>query len=106
MSIKRKKNVLSIVIDDFISPTIVERLRTQAGVLEPKIDDWRAMVDSVMIDAAHDGTVFNVTVSDVPEKKTDYVSGHYEVPAPRPGTTVAIKITDMLGEEVLVLKSV
>lgn len=106
VSITRKKEMLSIVIDDFISPTIVERLRTQAGVLEPKIDDWRAMVDSVMIDAAYDGTVFNVTLSDVPEKKADFVSGHYEVPAAKGNTTVAVKITDMLGEEVIMTKVV
>jgi hypothetical protein len=38
----------------------------------------------------------------VPEKKNDLVSGHYELPAPDGPTTVAVKIIDMLGEEVLV----
>jgi hypothetical protein len=65
------------------------------------VEDWRAMVDSVMIDASYDGKVFDITLADVPEKKTDLVSGSYEVSAPRGKTTVAVKITDMLGEEVL-----
>ena len=105
VSIARKKNTLTIVIDDFISPTIVERLRSQAGVLEPKIDDWRAMVDSVMIDSNYNGIVFNVVFADVPATKTDYVLGRYELAASASGSTVAVRITDMLGEEVLITQS-
>jgi hypothetical protein len=41
-----------------------------------------------------------------PEKKTDFVSGTYELEAPQTKQTVAIKIIDMLGEEVLVTKTV
>jgi len=37
----------------------------------------------------------------VPERKQDHVKGHYELPAPAGKTTVAVKITDMLGEEVM-----
>ncbi|MCL5022155.1 MAG: hypothetical protein M1497_02095 [Nitrospirae bacterium] len=73
---------------------------------KPKIDDWRAMVDCVMIDAAYDGAVFNVALSDVPEKRSDLVRGMYELPAPGGETTVAVKIIDMLGEEVLTIKKV
>ncbi len=106
VTIARKKDTLVITIDDFVSPTIVERLQQQAGVLQPRIDDWRAMVDSVTIDPAYDGTVFNVALSDVPEKKADFVIGRYELPAPKGRTEVAVKITDMLGEEVLVTREV
>ncbi len=74
-------------------------------MLSPQIDDWRAMVDSVMIDTAYDGQVFNVVLADVPEKKSDLVSGKYVLDAPKDETTVAVKITDMLGEEVLVVRS-
>ena len=66
------------------------------------ITDWRAMVDSVMIDTAYDGQVFNVAFSDVPERKADLVLGRYEIHAPSGPNTVAVKITDMLGEAVLV----
>ncbi len=106
VTIARKKDTLVITIDDFVSPTIVERLQQQAGVLQPRIDDWRAMVDSVMIDPAYDGTVFNVALSDVPEKKAGFVIGRYELPAPKGKTVVAVKITDMLGEEVLATREV
>jgi hypothetical protein len=64
------------------------------------------MVDSVMIDTAYDGDVFNIALADVPEKKSDLVSGEYELEAPKGQTTVAVKITDMLGEEVLVTRQV
>ncbi len=100
--IERVKEKLVGEIQDFISPSVIERLKEQAGILAPQIDDWRAMVDCVMIDPAYDGKVFNIAVSDVPEKKADFVAGHYELPVPKGKTTVAVKITDMLGEEVLV----
>jgi hypothetical protein len=106
VSITRKGASIVVTIKDFISPSTVERLRQQAGVLEPKIEDCRAMIDSVAIDTAYNGTVFNVAIVDVPEKKTDFVDGRYEFPAPRGETTVAVRITDMLGEDVLVTKVV
>ena len=54
-----------------------------------------------MIDSAYDGQVFNIVLADVPERKTDLVSGKYELDAPSGATTVAVEVTDMLGEEVL-----
>ena len=98
----QKKDTVVVEIEDFISPTIVERLQEQAGLLKPKIDDWRAMVDCALVDPDYDGKVFNVVVSDVPEGKSDLVGWRYEIPAKQCGRTVAVKIIDMLGEEVLV----
>lgn len=95
-----------VEIQDFISPTIIQRLRDQAGILSPKIDDWRAMVDCIYIDTAYNGTVLNVALADVPERKADLVSGKYELPAQADETTVAVKIVDMLGEEALVTQLV
>ena len=102
----RKADTIAVEIEDFISPSIIERLQGQAGLLKPKIDDWRAMVDCVLIDADYDGKVFRIALSDIPERKTDLVAGRYEIavgPGPR---TVAVKIVDMLGEEVLVTRSI
>lgn len=104
--IRRDGEKIVVEIKDFISPTIIERLKGQSGILSPQIDDWRAMVDCVMIDSTYDGSVFNITFSDVPEKKNDFVMGKYEFPAPDGKTTVAVKIIDMLGEEVLISKEV
>jgi DNA modification methylase len=102
VKIARSKDRIIVEIQDFVSPTIVERLQQQAGVVSPKIDDWRAMVDCVMVDTAYDGDIFNVVVADIPEKKQDYVQGSYDLPAPGADETlVAVKIIDMLGEEVV-----
>ena len=111
MSVKRAKarkgeSKIKVEIEDFISPTIVQRLDMDLPLFKAKITDWRSMVDCVMIDTAYDGTVFNVALSDVPEKKDDLVRGEYELDAPEKETTVAVKIIDMLGEEVLVTKKV
>jgi hypothetical protein len=100
------KAQIVVEIQDFISPTIVERLRDQAGVLSPKIEDWRAMVDCIYIDRAYNGSVLNVALADVPERKADLVEGKYSLPAPDDETTVAVKIVDMLGEEVLLTQQV
>lgn len=102
VDIKRTKDKLVVEIKDFISPTIIERLNLDQSLFKAQITDWRAMVDSVMIDTAYDGQVFNIALSDVPERRTDLVTGRYELPAPAGPTTVAVKITEMLGEEVLV----
>lgn len=108
VEVKRDGARLVVEVREFISPSIVERLRQQAGVLSPQIDDWRAMVDCVLIDPAYDPArgVFTVALADVPEKKADLVSGRYELPAPAGPTIVAVKLIDMLGEEVLVTHAV
>ena len=97
----RKGDTVTVEITDFISPSIIERLQEQAGLLKPKIDDWRAMVDCVLIDPDYDGKVFEIALSDVPERKTDLVQERYELTAGRVGATIAVKVIDMLGEEVL-----
>lgn len=60
------------------------------------------MVDCVLIDTQYDGQIFNVPLADVPERKHDLVNGRHELPAPPAGSTVAVKIIDMLGEELIV----
>ncbi len=90
-----------VVIGDFMSPTIIERLNGQEGVLTPHIDDWRAMVDSVMVDTSYDGRTFNIAVADIPERKSDLVDGSYEFELPADSPAVAVRLTDKLGEEVL-----
>jgi DNA modification methylase len=106
VQIERQDGNIVVKIEDFISPTIVERLEMDTPLFKAQIPDWRAMVDVVLIDTAYDGDVFNIALSDVPERKNDLVSGHYKLPAPDGPTTVAVKIIDMLGEEVLVTAEV
>lgn len=49
--------------------------------------------------------MFNVALADVPARKQDLVNGRYELPAPPAGSTVAVKIIDMLGEELVIAVS-
>jgi DNA modification methylase len=106
VAITRIGDKIAVKIEDFISPTILKRLDIALPLFKAKITDWRSQVDCIMIDTAYDGAVFNVVLSDVPEKKNDLIEGAYTLPAPTGMTTVAVKIIDMLGEEVLVLKKV
>ena len=102
VSIAREVGKIKVQIKDFISPTILKRLDIDLPLFKAKITDWRSQVDCVMIDTTYNGEVFNVTLSDVPEKKNDLIEGSYSLPSPADTTTVAVKIIDMLGEEVLI----
>ncbi|MEN8207222.1 MAG: site-specific DNA-methyltransferase [Pseudomonadota bacterium] len=106
VTIKRRKDTLSVVVNDVFSPTILQRLNMEQGVFRAQIDDWRAVVDCIMIDTAYEGEVFNVALSDIPARKQDLVEGSYELPGPPQGSTVAVKVIDMLGEEVIVTQTV
>ena len=110
VTIKWEQEKLQIDIEDFISPSILQRLSLDGSLSPVKITDWRSMVDCVLIDTDFDGKVFNVAFSDVPQKKDHLVKGAYTLRlAPAGSTTsrtVAVKIIDMLGEEVLVTQPV
>jgi len=94
--------LLVVEVQDVVSPTIMQRLNLEQGVFRAQISDWRAVVDCILIDTQYDGQVFNVALADVPERKQDLVNGRYELPASPAGSTVAVKIIDMLGEELIV----
>jgi DNA modification methylase len=101
ITIRREGDNLLVEIIDVVSPTIIQRLNLEKGVFRAQIADWRAVVDCVLIDTQYNGEVFNVALSNVPERKQDLVNGRYELPIPPTGSTVAIKIIDMLGEEII-----
>jgi len=101
VKIERKGNKAIIEIEDFISPTIIERLNIDNKLFKIKIPDFKSMIDCVLIDTNYDGNTFHIVYSDVPEKKSDLVKGKYEIEIPKEKTKVAVKIIDMLGEEVI-----
>ncbi|CAM8635863.1 DNA methylase N-4/N-6 [Comamonadaceae bacterium] len=105
-SAQREGDKLIVTIADVVSPSIIARLDLQEGIFRARIPDWRAVVDCILIDADHDEAVFNVTLSDVPERKQDLVAGRYELAAPQGRAVVAVKVIDMLGEERIVSLSV
>lgn len=107
VEIKRSgKDKVKVKIISFISPTIIKRLELEPGLLLKKIPDFRSMIDVVLVDTEYDSEVFKIGFSDVPEKQNDLVKGEYELETKEKPTKVAVKVIDMLGEEVLVTKEV
>lgn len=106
IKIKRKNNKAIIEIQDFISPTIIKRLNIDNTLFKVKIPDFRCMIDTVLIDTNYNGKTFHIIYSDVPEKKNDLVEGKYELEILKKKTTVAVKIIDMLGEELIITKEI
>jgi DNA modification methylase len=102
VKIEREKARLVVEILDFVSPSILERLKGQSKIVKPLVEDFRSMIDWIEIDTDYDGKVFNVALVDLPERKQELIAGRYELASPKKGSTVAVKIVDMLGEEVLV----
>ena len=102
VAITKRGKKAKIKIVEYISPSILARMEIERTLFNEQIDDFRAQIDCVLIDTDYNGKHFNIVESDLPEKKNDYVRGEYEVAIPRAGVAVAVKIIDMLGEEVMV----
>ncbi len=103
ISITRKDKTATIEVKDYISPTILKRLDIDRTVFGEQIKDFRSQIDVVLIDTDYNGEVFNICISDVPAKKSEFVSGKYEVTLEKKSTKIAVKIIDMLGEETLTI---
>ena len=104
VKITKRMKKATIKITDYISPTILARMDIDRTIFDEQIDDFRAQIDCVLIDTDYNGKDFKIVESDLPEKKTDFIKGRYEVPLPRSSSKVAVKIVDMLGEETLTVK--
>lgn len=80
-----------LVIRSFYPMNLMQKLSLQKEYVE----DWRQLVESIMIDWNYDGVVMQPTVTDVPDKK-EIVSGIYDIP--EDAGTIRVKITDLLSE--------
>ena len=80
-----------LVIRAFYPMNLMQKLSLQKEYVE----DWRQLVDSIMIDWNYDGVVIQPTVTDVPGKN-EMVSGIYDIP--EGCGTIKVKITDLLSE--------
>ncbi len=80
-----------LVIRSFYPMNLMQKLSLQKEYVE----DWRELVESIMIDWNYDGVVMQPTVTDVPDKK-EMVSGIYDIP--EDAGTIKVKITDLLSE--------
>lgn len=91
VNVRRLKSRLHIEIEDFFSPTIIQRLRSRADSSSRRSTTGVRWY-SVSIDPDYDGEVLNIAIADVPERKSDLVTGKYDLEAPAGETTVAVKI--------------
>lgn len=80
-----------LVIRSFYPMNLLQKLSLQ----KESVDEWRQLVESIMIDWNYDGVVMQPTVTDVPDKK-ELVKGIYDIP--EDAGTIKVKITDLLSE--------
>ena len=80
-----------LVIRSFYPMNLMQKLSIQREYIE----DWRQLVEAIMIDWNYDGAVMQPEVTDVPDKK-EMVSGVYDIP--ESAGTIRVKITDLLSE--------
>lgn len=80
-----------LVITKFYPMNLLQKLSIQ----KESVDDWKELVESVLIDWNYDGAVLQPAVVDIPGKD-DLVKGAYKVPDD--AGTIRVKITDVLSE--------
>ena len=80
-----------LVIRAFYPMNLLQKLSLQKEFVE----DWRQLVESIMIDWNYDGVVMQPAVTDIPDKKS-LVLGVYDIP--EDAGTIKVKITDLLSE--------
>ncbi|MCM1061427.1 MAG: site-specific DNA-methyltransferase [Eubacterium sp.] len=87
--VERKDNKL--IIKSFYPMNLMQKL----SLVKETVDDWKQLVESVMVDFNYDGAVLQPTITDIPAKN-EFVLGEYEIPDD--AGTIRVKITDLLSE--------
>jgi DNA modification methylase len=80
-----------LVIKSFFPMNLLQKLSLQ----QENVNDWRELVESVMIDWNYDGAVISEPETDIPDR-SGLVKGTYAVPAS--AANIRVKITDLLSE--------
>ena len=80
-----------LVIEKFYPMNLLQKLSIQ----QENVEDWREMVESIMIDWNYDGAVLEPHTVDIPGKN-ELVEGKYKIP--EDAGTIKVKITDLLSE--------
>ena len=70
-------------------------LLQKLSLQKESVEDWKELVESVLIDWNYDGAVLQPAVVDIPGKN-ELVKGRYKVP--EDAGTIRVKITDLLSE--------
>jgi hypothetical protein len=80
-----------LVIRSFYPQNLMQKLSCDKTAVE----DWRQLVDSILIDWNYDGAALQPSVMDIP-KDRELVKGVYDIP--KDAGTIKVKITDLLSE--------
>ncbi|SFA93748.1 site-specific DNA-methyltransferase (adenine-specific) [Lentibacillus halodurans] len=80
-----------LIINNFYPMNLLQKL----SIMKENVENWKGLVESIMIDWNYDGAVLEPSVVDIPEKK-ETVKGIYDVP--QDAGTIRVKITDLLSE--------
>ena len=81
-----------LIIKEFYPMNLMQKLSLQK---DSYVEDWKQLVESIMVDFNYDGAVLSPVVMDIPAKN-ELVKGVYEIP--ETAGTIRIKITDLLSE--------
>lgn len=80
-----------VIIKEFYPMNLLQKLSIQ----KENVDEWRQLVDSIMVDYNYDGQTLNPQIIDIPDKN-DLVKGRYSIP--KNHGRIKVKITDLLSE--------
>ena len=80
-----------LFIREFYPMNLLQKL----SLMKENVEDWKELVDCVMIDFNYDGAVLEPQIFDIPDG-SDLVKGVYDIP--KNAGTIRVKITDLLSE--------
>lgn len=78
-------------VKEFYPMNLLQKLSFQ----KEQVEDWRELVESIMIDWNYDGAVMEPIIMDIPDKN-ELVKGRYKIP--EDAGKIRVKITDLLSE--------
>ncbi len=80
-----------LIIQNFYPMNLLQKL----SIMKENVEDWKELVESVIIDWNYDGAILEPTEVDIPSKR-EFVKGVYQIP--EDAGTIRVKITDLLSE--------
>lgn len=78
-------------IESFYPMNLLQKM----SIMKDKVEDWKTLVESIIIDWNYDGVVMQPTTIDIPDKN-QLVKGIYDIPDD--AGKIKVKITDVLSE--------
>ncbi|WP_063336800.1 MULTISPECIES: site-specific DNA-methyltransferase [unclassified Marinomonas] len=84
-----EKEMLKII--NFFPMNLMQKLSLQ----KESVNEWRELVESIVIDWNYDGSAMEPAIVDIPDNN-EFVLGNYKIPDD--AGTIKVKITDLLSE--------